>query len=95
MNPGIYTLLEYLKNNHYKIALASSSSVQLIDQAITSAHLKHYFDLITSGEIFKQSKPNPEIYLYILINFKVQKLKRLLLKILFQKFRQLLMLILM
>ena len=49
LNPGIYTLLEYLKNNHYKIALASSSSIQLVNQAISSAYLKHYFDLITSG----------------------------------------------
>ena len=73
INPGIYTLLEYLKNNHYKIALASSSSIQLVNQAISSAYLKHYFDLITSGEIFRQSKPNPEIYLYTINKLQSSK----------------------
>lgn len=45
----------------------------MINQAISSAYLRHYFDLITSGEIFRQSKPNPEIYLYTIDKLQSSK----------------------
>jgi len=64
VNPHITSLLKYLKKNHYKVALASSSNEQIIHNALTSVNLESYFHLITSGNRFKESKPNPEIYLY-------------------------------
>lgn len=64
VNPHIISLLKYLKANQYKIALASSSNKQIINDALASVNLKSYFDLIISGNSFKESKPNPEIYLY-------------------------------
>ena len=63
VRPQIYSVLEYL-SKHYKIALASSSSLYSINTALDQAGLKKYFSLIVSGEQFKESKPNPEIYLH-------------------------------
>ena len=36
-------------------------------------HLRKYFSLIASGEQFKESKPNPEIYLYTIKELNVNK----------------------
>lgn len=57
-------LLKKLKNEGYKLALASSSSYENINQVLTSCNIKYFFDVIVSGEQFKVSKPNPEIYLF-------------------------------
>lgn len=37
------------------------------------AGLRKYFSLIVSGEQFKESKPNPEIYLYTIKELNVNK----------------------
>lgn len=70
---NVIELLDYLKNNGYKIALASSSRIELINEALESANILFYFDLITSGTAFKESKPNPEIYLYTIDKMHVTK----------------------
>ena len=64
LNPHIVSLLNYLKKNQYKIALASNSHRELLDLALSQTNLVSYFDNITSGEQFVNSKPNPEIYLH-------------------------------
>ncbi len=46
------------------MALASSTSRAGIEDVLTSCGLKGDFDYIVSGEEFKESKPNPEIYLH-------------------------------
>ena len=63
VRPQIYSVLETL-SKHYKIALASSSRFYTINNALDQVDLKKYFSLIVSGEQFKESKPNPEIYLH-------------------------------
>lgn len=73
LNPHVISLLKYLKENHYQIALASSSSQQLIHRALTTSGIIEYFDLIISGNAFQQSKPNPEIYLYTIEKLNVSK----------------------
>ena len=64
LNDNALKLLRYLKENGYKIALASSSQKSVIINALKTSNIIEYFDLITSGDQFKESKPNPEIYLY-------------------------------
>ena len=59
VRPQIYSVLESL-SEHYKIALAQ-------------ADLRKYFTLIVSGEQFKESKPNPEIYLHTIKELNVNK----------------------
>ena len=64
LNDNALELLRYLKEDGYKIALASSSQKSVIINALKTSNIIEYFDLITSGDQFKESKPNPEIYLY-------------------------------
>lgn len=63
LKAGVIELLEYLKSGGYKIGLASSSRLELIEQALIQAKINEYFDIVLSGENFVESKPNPEIYL--------------------------------
>ena len=56
--------LDYLKKHSIKIALASSSSMKSIERALGECKIEDYFCQIVSGEMFKESKPNPEIYEY-------------------------------
>ncbi|WP_312441060.1 HAD family hydrolase [Lacrimispora sp.] len=57
-------LLRELHRRGYLVALASSTSRAGIEDVLTSCGLKGDFDYIVSGEEFKESKPNPEIYLH-------------------------------
>jgi len=72
VRPEIYSVLKNISSK-YKIALASSSRFYIINDALQKANLDHYFSLIVSGEQFKESKPNPEIYLYTLNELNVAK----------------------
>lgn len=60
--PGIGELLENLKMQGYILALASSSKKRDIYRMLKENGLQQYFSVIVSGEDFKESKPNPEIY---------------------------------
>lgn len=60
---GLYNILKYLKDNNYKIALASSSSKNTVMRNLKSAQITEYFDVIVSGDMVKKSKPEPDIYL--------------------------------
>ena len=72
VRPQIYSVLEHL-SKRYKIALASSSSLNTINTALDQVGLRKYFSLIVSGEQFKESKPNPEIYLHTIKELNVNK----------------------
>ena len=72
VRPQIYSVLESL-SERYKIALASSSSLNTINTALDQVDLRKYFTFIVSGEQFKESKPNPEIYLYTIKELNVNK----------------------
>lgn len=63
MFPHVRETLDYLKDKGYILALASSSKEYEIENVLKRCDLKDYFKLIVSGEVFKESKPNPEIYL--------------------------------
>lgn len=57
-------ILKELHRRGYQVALASSTSRAGIEDVLTSCGIKGDFDYIVSGEEFKESKPNPEIYLH-------------------------------
>ena len=63
LNPGVKELLELLTKHHIKTALASSSSMEEILEVLDEIKLRKYFPAILSGEMFLESKPNPEIYM--------------------------------
>lgn len=66
MFPGIPKLLAWLKEQGFVLALASSSSMHRIQQMFDETGLGCYFSCVVSGNMFRESKPNPEIYLYTL-----------------------------
>ena len=63
--PGVEETLKALKAQGKKLALASSSSFAMIEKMLSDTGLYPYFELVTSGGMFKESKPNPEIYLHV------------------------------
>ena len=63
LKPGIRGLLSSLQNNNKKIAVASSSRKEYVVGQLTDAGLADYFDEIVCGDMVKNSKPHPEIYL--------------------------------
>lgn len=57
-------VLNQLRREGVRTALASSSPRSAIDQMLSQCGLTAYFDVIVSGEQFVKSKPDPEIYRY-------------------------------
>lgn len=62
--PEVKTLLNQLKKEGYRLALASSTHLELVLHVLEVNEIKDYYDVIVSGSQFKESKPNPEIYHY-------------------------------
>lgn len=63
MKPGIRELLEFLRENGKKIAIASSSRSQTVINQIRDAGIKDYFDAVICGDMVERSKPAPDIFL--------------------------------
>lgn len=63
LNPGVKETLIWLREHGYKTAVASSSSMHQIQTMENVCDLVGCFDELLSGEMFHESKPNPEIYL--------------------------------
>jgi HAD superfamily hydrolase (TIGR01509 family) len=62
--PGIVELLEYLNKSDIKTALASSSSIEVINIFISKVGLGHYFQQTISGDSVKRGKPDPDIFIH-------------------------------
>lgn len=60
---GLLELLEFLKKNHYKIALASSTSREKIEYYFKIEDMPEVFDIVVAGDEVYTGKPNPEIFL--------------------------------
>ena len=61
----IQHIFDYAQEHQLKIGLASSSQMATIQAVLEACQIAPYFDQVVSGERFKESKPNPEIYFYI------------------------------
>lgn len=57
-------IMEFLKEREIRIALASSSPMDNIAEVLEACEITSYFSQCVSGEMFKRSKPDPEIYEY-------------------------------
>ena len=60
---GVQELLDFLQEQGYRIALASSSSRQSVLRNLERAGFTAYFEEIISGDMVEHSKPRPDIYL--------------------------------
>ncbi len=54
--------LKVLKEKGYRLALASSTRKESVMRQLTNAGLIDYFEVIITGDMVKNSKPDPEIY---------------------------------
>lgn len=70
--PGVEQTLQLCKANGYKIALASSSAMSLINVVVDKLNIRHYFDLLVSAEFEPYGKPHPSVFLTTAAKLKVE-----------------------
>ena len=63
LKPGLYKTLEFLKDNGYKIAVATSSVEKEAMNTLGAGGVLKYLDGRVFGDTVKNSKPAPDIYL--------------------------------
>ncbi len=61
---GAKTLLDWLKANGYRVALATATPVDRASVYLSDVGLLRYFDEVCSARQVKKGKPEPDIYLY-------------------------------
>ncbi len=61
--PYVEELLKYLKENNYKVAVASSSDTADIKNNLEKTKLEKYIDEIASGAEVENGKPAPDVFL--------------------------------
>ncbi len=60
---GVEDCIKLLKKHHFKIGLASSSPMHMIEALVEHFDLKKYFDEITSADAVDAGKPHPAVFL--------------------------------
>lgn len=63
LKQGALELLEFLKKNGYKTALATSAKKDRVKSQVTHAKMNNLFDAIVCADDIVNSKPDPEIFL--------------------------------
>lgn len=63
LKEGLFEILDFLKQDGYRIALATSTRRESAMHHLTKAGILDYFDVLTTGDMFAHGKPDPEIYL--------------------------------
>lgn len=64
VKPGIYDLLEFLKANHIKCAVATSSPWERARYHLERARVLRSMEGVASAYRVKKGKPEPDVYLY-------------------------------
>ena len=60
---GALSLLQWLRNDNYKIALASSSSMEIIQAVLEKLNIRDFFDVVQSAEHEEYGKPHPAVFI--------------------------------
>jgi mannitol-1-/sugar-/sorbitol-6-/2-deoxyglucose-6-phosphatase len=60
---GIYESLEFISSKELPIAVASSSTVSIINAVVDKFEIRKYFKVILSAENLEYGKPHPAIYI--------------------------------
>ncbi|MBR4022119.1 MAG: HAD family hydrolase [Ruminococcus sp.] len=60
---GLFKLLDYLKEHNYKIAVATATDLERATIYLKKAKVFDYFDEIICGDMIKNGKPDPDIYI--------------------------------
>lgn len=62
--PGAEKLLKLLNSNGFRLSLASSSQMDLIDLNLSRSGFDHFFEVKVSNDMVKSGKPDPDIFLF-------------------------------
>lgn len=60
---GLFELLDFLKENNYLIAVATATDRERAECYLKKAGVYEYFDSVICGDMVKNGKPEPDIYL--------------------------------
>ena len=63
LRPYVLETLNFLKSHNIKVALATSSTKQLLDNYFVYTNLYPYFDVVITNDMVEKGKPNPDIFL--------------------------------
>ena len=66
LKKGVLEVLLFLKNNNYKIGIATSAKSDRVQQMLNDYNIYQFFDVIVTGEEVEKSKPSPDIYLKVI-----------------------------
>lgn len=61
--PHAKECLQFLKSAGFRLAIASSTRGETVRRQLQRAGLLEYFETLATGDLVKNSKPDPEIYL--------------------------------
>jgi len=61
--PGVKELLQFLTNQGVKLAIASSTKVDVVKSELADAGFLDYFQVVIGGDMVSKSKPEPDIFL--------------------------------
>lgn len=61
---GAKALLSYLKDNGYRVALATATGIERTEKYLKQQGLYEFFDEIVCASMVEHGKPEPDIYIY-------------------------------
>lgn len=72
--PGTAYVLDFFRKRNFKIGLATSSPLRLVDVVINKLGIENYFDAFSSAEFLPLGKPHPQVYINCAAALKVSPL---------------------
>jgi HAD superfamily hydrolase (TIGR01509 family) len=73
VNKGVRPLLRFLNESNYAIGLASAGPYDELQRVLHQCDIYQYFDVVLSGEMCRNNKPAPDVYLKMLQQINVHK----------------------
>jgi HAD superfamily hydrolase (TIGR01509 family) len=61
--PGVQHIINFFVERNFKIGLASSSPMELIDLVVDQLNIRNFLQATTSAEHLPYGKPHPQVYL--------------------------------
>ncbi len=61
--PGMKSILSFFRDNNFRMALATSSPMRLVDVVVEKLKIRSFFSAYASAENLAFSKPNPQVYI--------------------------------
>lgn len=61
--PGVHYIIDFFKDRNFKIGLATSSPLQMVDVVADILGITNYLQAVSSAENLDYGKPHPQVYL--------------------------------